>query len=78
MKVWISSKTELPTNLYETKEHILQWVDTLKKQIAEIEVPEDSFPSYEQEMEACYKLAMYLRKLELHEYVDEEENYDFQ
>ena len=77
MEAWISTKTELPTNLFETKEHILQWIDTLKQQIAELEIPEEEFPNLEQEMEACYKLAMYLRKLQLHEYTEiKEEDYN--
>lgn len=77
MEVWINSKVELPDSIFETKEHILQWIDTLKKQIADIEIPDCDFPNYEQEMEACYKLAMYLRKLQLHEYKEiKEEDYN--
>lgn len=77
MEIWLSNKTELPTNLFETKEHIIEWIEKLKQQISEIKIEEDNdFPNYEQEMEACYKLAMYLRKLQLHEYtiIEEVEN----
>lgn len=70
MEVQLSNKTELPTHLFETKEHILEWIDKLKQQIAEIEIPDEDFPNLEQEIEACYKLSMYLSKLQLHEYTE--------
>lgn len=57
--------------MFETREHIIQWINTLKQQIAEIEIPNEDFPDLEQEIEACYKLSMYLRKLQLHEYKED-------
>lgn len=58
---------------FETKEHILEWIDKLKQQIAEIEIPDEESPNLEQEIEACYKLSMYLNKLQLHEYTEMKE-----
>lgn len=57
--------------MFETREHILEWIDKLKQQISEINVTDEDFPDYNQEIEACYKLSMYLRKLELHEYKED-------
>lgn len=52
---------------YETKEHILWWIERLKQDIAEIDVTSENY-SYEQALEAAIKLQSYLTKLESGEY----------
>ena len=52
---------------YETKEHILWWIERLKQDISEIDVNSEDY-SYEQSLEAVIKLQSYLTKLESGEY----------
>lgn len=55
--------------MYETKEHILWWIEQCKKDIAEINV-EDPEYNYMQAVEAAIKLQAYLTKLESGEYYE--------
>jgi hypothetical protein len=52
---------------YETKEHILWWIERLKQDIVDIDVTSEDY-SYEQALEAAIKLQSYLTKLESGEY----------
>lgn len=55
--------------MYETRDHIIEWIDKLKQQISEIDTSDpDEF--YDQEKEACHKLIAYLEKLENHDYIE--------
>ena len=48
---------------YETKEHILWWIERLKQDIAEIDVESEDY-NYIQALESVIKLESYLTKLE--------------
>lgn len=55
--------------MYETREHIIEWIEKLKVQISEIDTS-DPDEYYDQEKEACIKLISYLEKLENHDYIE--------
>ena len=50
-------------NVYETKEHIIFWINLLKSTINDIDVTSEDY-NYEQALEAVMKLELYLVKLE--------------
>ena len=54
-------------NVYETKEHIIFWINLLKSTINDIDVTSEDY-NYEQAMEAVMKLELYLAKFENGEY----------
>lgn len=54
-------------NVYETKEHIIFWINLLKSTINDIDVTSEDY-NYEQALEAVMKLELYLVKLENGEY----------
>lgn len=57
--------------MYETRDHIIRWINQLKQDISEIDVDSPDY-NYNQALESVMKLELYLVKLESGEYEQRE------